>query len=259
MNFSENFNLHESINTFSLLWIILGIATFVILFYGKVTAPFGRHTRSDWGPVIPNSLGWFIMEIISPIGLWVGFYFGSDGTMETSNQAFIGMLLWSIHYLNRTFIFPLRMPNKKKKMPLIITLSAMLFNSVNGTLNGYFLGSDWILHSNYLLLLGGLLFVLGMSINIKSDNILLSLRKPGETHYVIPRGFLFDKVSTPNLFGEIVEWFGFMLIVPSFGSLSFLCWTLANLIPRARDHHEWYLSHFDDYPKERKVVFPLIY
>jgi hypothetical protein len=33
-------------------------------------------------------------------------------------------------------------------------------------------------------------------------------------------------------------------------------WTFANLVPRAIDHHRWYKRRFDDYPPDRKAVFP---
>ncbi|AZQ61250.1 hypothetical protein EI427_03145 [Flammeovirga pectinis] len=241
------------------VWILIAIITFCSLFFGKVTAPFGRHTRSDWGPMIANSWGWFWMEIISPIGLWIGFYIANDGVFTVSIQALIGMIAWTVHYINRTFIFPFRMPNKKKKMPVIIMGSAIFFNSINGTLNGYFLGHDWVFQSDYLMYFGILLFSIGMFINIKSDNILLGLRKPGETHYVVPNKYLFKKICSPNLFGEIIEWVGFLCIAPSVASLSFLIWTLANLMPRARDHYNWYIKTFRDYPKDRYVLFPFIW
>ncbi|WP_044202921.1 hypothetical protein [Flammeovirga sp. OC4] len=238
-------------------WINVALITFCILFFFKVVAPFGRHTRSDWGPVISNTWGWFFMEIISPITLWTSFI--TSGGLEASWVAKVGITFWTVHYINRTFIFPFRMSNKKKKMPLVIVGSAMFFNSINGTLNGYFLGGEWFYFSLPLFVIGVVLFGGGMYINIMSDNILLNLRKPGETHYVVPKGFLFNRLSSPNLFGEIVEWTGFFLMVPSVASLSFLVWTLANLIPRARDHHEWYLKTFKDYPTHRKVLIPEIW
>ncbi len=50
---------------------------------------------------------------------------------------------------------------------------------------------ETILMSNYFLFVfdaGVFLFVVGMIINIHSDYILRSLRKPGETIYRIPHG-----------------------------------------------------------------------
>jgi len=42
-------------------------------------------------------------------------------------------------------------------------------------------------------------------------------------------------------------------------ALSFLAFTtFNNLIPSALSHHEWYLQKFDDYPSERRAVFPFV-
>jgi steroid 5-alpha reductase family enzyme len=99
-------------------------------------------------------------------------------------------------------------------------------------------------------------FVIGVIINVQSDNILLNLRKPGETGYKIPEGGLFKYVSCPNHFGEIVEWFGFALMVGSLSAWSFFIWAIVNLVPRALDHHKWYKHKFAEYPQERKAVIP---
>lgn len=98
-----------------------------------------------------------------------------------------------------------------------------------------------------------------MFINLRSDNILIGLRAPGESGYRIPHGFLFRYVSSPNLLGEIIEWAGFAIMAWNLPALSFLVWTYANLVPRARNHHQWYLRTFPDYPRERKVVFPWVW
>jgi steroid 5-alpha reductase family enzyme len=106
---------------------------------------------------------------------------------------------------------------------------------------------------------GILFFISGLIINIKSDNLLISLRTKNETNkYVIPKGGLFEYVSCPNFFGELIEWFGFALMTMNIGSLSFFIWTFINLVPRALSHHKWYHHKFSDYPKERKAIIPKI-
>ena len=98
-----------------------------------------------------------------------------------------------------------------------------------------------------------------MVINISSDNILFSLRKKGVQDYKIPKKGLFKWVSSPNYLGEIIEWFGWALATWSFAGLSFAIWSLANLMPRARSNHKWYLDNFSDYPTERKALIPKIW
>ena len=242
-------------------WIFIAFATFFLL--QKITAPFGRHTRNDFGPTINARLGWFLMELPSPLTFSLFFLIGDN---SSSNAMWLFFALWNLHYLNRSVIYPLRQKDNKKRMPIAIMFSAIGFNLINGFLNGYYLGTicdiakygdNWLSDSRFVI--GISVFILGMFINIQSDNILLSLRKFGDSSYKIPyRGF-FKYVSCPNLFGEIVEWTGFAIMLWSAPSLSFAIWTAANLLPRAVDHHNWYLKKFgDDYPKNRKAVIPFV-
>jgi steroid 5-alpha reductase family enzyme len=97
-----------------------------------------------------------------------------------------------------------------------------------------------------------------MYINRSSDRKLISLREE-QTGYQIPLEGLFKYISCPNHFGELIEWSGFALIAWNLPALSFVLWTICNLIPRSLNHHEWYLSNFKDYPKNRKAIIPFIW
>ncbi|NOQ75225.1 MAG: DUF1295 domain-containing protein [Crocinitomix sp.] len=251
----------ETLEICAFIWLAIAIAVHVTMFF--VTAPFGRHTSTNWGPMVNNKLGWVIMELPS-LGIMVYFLF--FGTYSFQSFVWILFACWIFHYLNRTFIYPFRIKATDKKMPLFIVLNAILFNCVNAGLNGYFLaelanpavyGMDWITAPHFIV--GATFFIVGLSINWKADHILINLRKPGETGYKIPKGFLFDYISSPNLFGEILEWSGFALMAWNLPALTFMVWTFANLVPRAKNHHDWYRSKFEDYPKRRKAVFPYIF
>ena len=242
-------------------WIALAVIVHVVMFF--VTAPFGRHTSAKWGPTINNKLGWFIMELPS-LGIMVYFMF--CGSNAFSNYAWILFAVWIVHYLNRTVIYPLRIRSTPKRIPLFIVGNAILFNVVNAGLNGYYLAelalveqydASWLTSAHFIL--GAFVFACGMFINMKSDNTLINLRTKSETGYRIPNGFLFDRISSPNLFGEIIEWTGFAIMAWNLPALSFMVWTFANLVPRAKNHHDWYHRTFPDYPKERKVVFPGVF
>ena len=103
-----------------------------------------------------------------------------------------------------------------------------------------------------------IIFILGMFINIRSDNILLNLRDGEESDYKIPNGFLFNKISCPNYLGEIIEWLGWAIMTWSFAGLVFFFWSIANLIPRAYSNHKWYKKQFSNYPAERKAIVPYL-
>jgi 3-oxo-5-alpha-steroid 4-dehydrogenase 1 len=251
----------ETLNIIAYLWLALAVLVHITMFF--VTAPFGRHTSDKWGISINNKTGWVIMELPS---LAIMIYFLFKGTYSFQSFVWILFTLWIIHYTNRTFIYPLRIRATPKKMPLFIVLNAIVFNLFNAGLNGYYLAElaplndysiSWLSSPHFIA--GAALFITGMIINLKSDNILIHLRKPGETGYKIPQGFLFKYISSPNLFGEIIEWTGFAIMAWNLPAFTFMVWTFANLVPRAKNHHDWYLRNFADYPKERKRVFPGVF
>lgn len=149
-------------------------------------------------------------------------------------------------------------------MPVVIMLSAIFFNLMNAGLNGYWLGfsappypADWMTDPRFII--GAIIFVAGFGINQAADKKLISLRKDGTKGYFIPNGGLFNYISCPNFFGEIIEWSGFAIMAWNLPALSFAVWTAANLIPRALDHHKWYKSYFkEEYPENRKAVVPFL-
>ena len=91
-----------------------------------------------------------------------------------------------------------------------------------------------------------------------ADAVLRRLRKPGESGYKIPKGGLYELISCPNYFGEIVEWTGWAIAAGSLAGLSFAIWTIANLAPRAIAHHAHYRREFSEYPTGRKALVPFV-
>lgn len=243
---------------FIYIWIAVAVILFPVIL--RIIAPYGRHTTTAWGPLISNKIGWMIME--SPALLAFAFFF-LFGTLKHNIVPWVFFAFWMIHYINRTLVFPFRLRTKGKKIPFIIVLMAFCFNLVNGFINGYYFGSlsekyelSW-LHSPCFIA-GLFLSIYGLSKNWQSDNILIHLRKPGEKGYTIPQGGLFEAISCPNHFSEILEWCGFALMTWSLPGLAFAIWTIVNLIPRALNHHQWYKATFPDYPARRRALIPYI-
>jgi steroid 5-alpha reductase family enzyme len=248
-------------STFEILlwvWGASAVLTFGTLLF--VTAPYGRHGRSGWGAMIPAKAGWILMEMPSAT-LMVVFFFAAQKIESPVLIAFL--VLWQIHYINRTFIFPMRMSKSAKPMPLSIVAFAFIFTLINGAFNGidvFFLrtyDTSWLTDPRFIC--GVAVFFLGFAINLRSDAILRNLRKPGETGYKIPTGGMYRFVSCPNYFGEILEWGGWALATWSGAGLVFFIWTFANVAPRGIAHHKWYKENFPEYPKERKAVVPFLF
>ncbi len=239
-------------------WIAIGLTTFPLLL--KKTAPYGRHLTEGWGPLVSNQIGWMIQEGVAP--LFISFWFWT-GSLEKTYASYFLYGLYMAHYIYRSYIFPFRTHTRGKKIPLFICGSAVFFNFCNTFILGYYLGN---IGGNYpdsfftspLFFIGVLLFAAGVFVNVKSDNMLIALRKPGEIGYKIPQGFLFRFISCPNHFGELIEWTGYAILFGALPGWSFVIWSVVNLIPRTLDHHKWYRTQFPDYPKERKAVIPFI-
>ena len=235
----------------------MGLITFIILTF--INAPYGRHRSAGWEPEISARRGWIIMESI-PVFLLTGLLL-SGNNKET--VVLIFWTIWTVHYTNRAFCWPYRAKLNKKFMPISVVILAVIFNTVNCLLNGFWLFElndgyelTWLTDPRFIVGIG--LFGFGMIINIKSDNILFSLREDGSTGYKIPRGGLFDRVSCPNYLGEIAEWLGFAIATWSLAGFTFAIWTFCNLAPRAFTHHRWYKNEFPDYPTNRKALIPFL-
>lgn len=43
-------------------WMAFAIIIFIVLMF--ITAPYGRHSKTNWGPMVGNRLGWVVMEMV---------------------------------------------------------------------------------------------------------------------------------------------------------------------------------------------------
>jgi steroid 5-alpha reductase family enzyme len=146
-------------------------------------------------------------------------------------------------------------------MPISLIGMGFTFNTLNALLNGIALthlnpgySADWLVDPRFII--GVAIFSIGFTVNIHSDHVLRSLRKADETGYRIPYGGFFRWISSPNYFGEIMEWCGWTLASWSLAGGAFACFTFANLAPRAWAHHKWYRANFKEYPPTRKALIP---
>ena len=247
----------SSFNIFSIARIAIAVITFCSLFF--VVAPYGRHIKEGWGPNISARLGWVFME--SPcVILMLGLAIFAWEKLNLVHLVFL--IIWLSHYVHRTFIWPFKADMLGKEMPITIALSAFFFNIVNVSIQGYWIfyfvsySVDWL--SSPFFITGVLIFFIGMYINIRSDYILINLRKEKGPGYHVANTFLYKHLSCPNYFGELLEWMGWAILTYSLSGFVFFLWTFANLFPRAIANHKWYKKQFKQYPQSRKAVIPWI-
>uniref|UniRef100_A0A8C9QQ53 3-oxo-5-alpha-steroid 4-dehydrogenase n=2 Tax=Scleropages formosus TaxID=113540 RepID=A0A8C9QQ53_SCLFO len=241
-------------------WVLFGMG--IVLSIKQTRSreiPYGRYAgKSNSRRFIPAKLAWFLQELpsflVPMLLVWRSGWRCGMGRM-------LLLSLFCAHYFQRTFVYSLL--TKGRPSPLYIVMSALIFCSVNGFVQGHYLlhcaayDDSWL--TDVRLVTGVTLFLLGMAVNVHSDYILRNLRKPGEITYKIPKGGMFEYVSGANFFGEIIEWFGFAVATWSLPAFAFAFFTLCSIGPRAYNHHRFYHEKFADYPKSRKAVIPFIF
>ncbi|MCI4393947.1 hypothetical protein PGIGA_G00163320 [Pangasianodon gigas] len=241
-----------------LSWALIIGGVLYLLRQVKAHMQYGRYVETSApGVMVPAKVAWFIQELPSVL-VPVLLLLSTDTSRSLGRTVLIST--FCLHYFHRTFIYSLL--NKGRPCPLFIMVSAVMFCSLNGFLQGHYMlhcaQFDAAWHMDVRFIAGLLVFFLGMAINIHSDYILRNLRKPGEITYKIPKGGMFEWVSGANFFGEIIEWCGYAAATWSLPTFSFAFFTMCSIGPRAYHHHRYYLEKFDNYPKSRKAVIPFI-
>jgi protein-S-isoprenylcysteine O-methyltransferase Ste14 len=239
-----------------LLEFVLAAATFVALRF--ITAPYGRFRRDGWGYTVPARVGWLVMESPSVLLFAVVYLSGPHRAQLVPVVLFA---MWQCHYVYRAFAYPFLL-RAGARMPAAVVLLAIAFNVLNASINAHWIAAagrypaGWLADPRFLV--GAALFVGGLAVHVSADRTLRRLRRPGETGYRIPQGGAYRWVSCPNYLGEIVQWSGWALATWSLPGLAFAVYTVANLAPRAVDHHAWYRRRFPDYPPRRRALIPFV-
>ncbi len=251
--------LHE-FNIFLLIMSGIAAVVFVALYFLK--AGYGMFRNSRWGISLNNKVAWVLME--APVFIVMALlWWGSERRFETA--PLIIFLLFELHYFQRSFVFPFLMKGKSR-MPVSIMLMGVVFNVLNGFMQGEWLfylapadryTTEWLTTPPFII--GTLIFFTGMVINWHSDNVIRHLRQPGDTRHYLPQKGLYRYVTSANYFGELVEWTGFAILTWSAAGAVFAWWTFANLVPRANAIYHRYQQEFGTQMGNRKRIFPFLY
>ncbi|TLN06096.1 3-oxo-5-alpha-steroid 4-dehydrogenase, partial [bacterium] len=145
--------------------LALAAGVFAALFF--TSAPYGRHLRRGWGPLIANRFSWILMEAPSALVFAACFAFGN---VPRNLPILFFFALWELHYIHRAFIYPFTLRDGRKKMPIAVMLMGLAFNLGNAYANGRYLftfsggyAQRWLLDPRFLI--GVTLFLAGLIIN----------------------------------------------------------------------------------------------
>jgi len=183
------------------------------------------------------------------------------------NDVLLVFLLWIFHYLRRIYEC-LFVHVYSRQSNWIFELGANVYYAGFG----YGVGYDLCMHgratgpSEYMTIMGVIIFLLGEAGNSYSHLILSRLRSGATKGATFPRGFAFTYLSCPHYFFELVTWIGFG-ITTGF-PVSVIAFTVASAISmtvKARERHQMYLKQFHGktgglkYPSSRSIIIPFVY
>lgn len=107
--------------------------------------------------------------------------------------------------------------------------------------------------------IGVFLFVVGIFGNLYHHYLLSKLRNTSEKGYKIPKGGLFSLVICPHYLFEITTFLGMAFISQTLFSYSCAFASAAYLVGRSYTTRNWYISKFENFPKNVKCLVPFVF
>lgn len=257
-------SIYDFILLISFIIVILASLGSIILI-----APYGRFAINS-GIELNPKIGWWLMEIMATISF---IFFYPQGPNAFKPVPLIFASLYLIHYANRGWYFPFSLrvdPNSKSSFSILVVISGFFVTSLHGYLNAMwyskyctYLNYEWL--TTPTCIFGLILYEVSFWSTIYCESIIRNLRdvnpsKSTTQRYKIPKGFLFEYVTSAQYFTELLGFLGWAIMTWSPAGLFIFSISCANLIPRAIGTHKWYLEKFKDtYPKNRKILIPFIW
>jgi very-long-chain enoyl-CoA reductase len=212
------------------------------------------------------SYGMTLAVFVAVVALRAPQLKGSESLLQTGWVGLLPIGLWCFHFLRRTAESAWMHRYSKPTLPWSDLLIEYLYYW------GFAFWIAWSITSpSYtapalpLVVVGLCLFLLSECGNAATHLMLRRLRPEGSTQRQLPQGFLFERVSCPNYFFEVMSWVGFTILTWALSSLVFTLTGAAILTAWARARHQAYKSEFDGkdgralYPEKRKAIFPFLY
>jgi len=140
-----------------------------------------------------------------------------------------------------------------------ILISSSYFSATSSMIHGQYLTQGFPEPQVDLKYPGVLLFLLGIFGNLYHHLLLASLRTKSDKEYKIPKGGLFGLVICPHYLFEVLGFIGILFISQTLYPLCFTVGTIVYLMGRSYATRRWYLSKFEDFPKDVKALIPYVF
>ncbi|KAL4599348.1 hypothetical protein ACB092_11G120300 [Castanea dentata] len=166
----------------------------------------------------------------------------------------------ALHFFKRIFeVLVVHQYSGGMMLDSAITISLGYFTYTAGMIYAQHLSQDISEPPVDLKYPGILLFLIGISGNFYHHYLLSKLRGKGDKEYRIPKGGLFDLVICPHYLFEIIDFLGISFISQTLYAFSFTLGTIFYLMGRSYATRRWYLSKFENFPKDVKALIPYIF
>ncbi|KAG0088139.1 3-oxo-5a-steroid 4- dehydrogenase [Podila epicladia] len=241
---------------------------------GKTLADYGIKdgdsvTFKDLGP----QLSWrtvFLVEyggplVIHPLIYYLpSLFYGK--AFEHSTMQFVAFVMVMLHFLKREYetVFVHRFSHGTMPLRNLFKNSAH-YHLLSGLNLAYWVYGPWNAAGTSLgerseaLVYGCIaLFIFAELSNYHTHVTLRNLRPPGTRVRKIPRGYGFDWVSCPNYFFETLAWLAVSVLTQSWAAHLFFVVAVGQMYIWAVKKHKGYRKEFQDYPRGRKSMFPLV-
>src|SRR5262249_2545063 len=94
--------MNEAVFFRDLVYAMLGLSAVTFAALSLITAPYGRHARGGWGPMVTSTVGWIVMEAPASLA-FLAFYLWGEHRAAPVPVALLAM--WQVHYVHRAFVY----------------------------------------------------------------------------------------------------------------------------------------------------------
>lgn len=241
---------------------MINIVVAVILFFVflKHPMPYGRLGKKyvpRMNVTVNTKLAFFLFNII-PLLLFLYIIFDYAENFKVQPIT-VETITWIVFRLYRGTIYALKRSRFADPWPLETVLFYLVQNIDLALVAARTAMVDLINPFTPRCIISLIFFVLAFFFGAYYDFRASKNRYKAPNAYKIIKGGLFEKVTAPNLFCELVLWISWCVMVKfDLGSITILVWQLPSLIGRAESYHRWSKKNLIKYPENRKSIIPFI-
>ncbi|KAK8662145.1 hypothetical protein V6N13_091732 [Hibiscus sabdariffa] len=222
----------------------------------KYSKFFNASSSSSISSKVPSRVGMFLLYTPAFLVGFASFWLFPDGDLRF-------LLLKpaiTIHFFKRIFeVGFIHIYSGGMALDSTIIISFSYFFLSLSLIYTHILNQQLPEPSIDLMYPGIVLFLIGISGNFYHHYLLSKLRAKGGRDYKIPKGGLFELVICPNYLFEILGFMGISLISQTLYSFSVTLGFAVYLVCRSYVTRRWYMSKFEDFPKETRAIIPYVF